>query len=274
MFKSLLRKEYKLEFMKQSFKGGYILVSLGLIELSTEYQGSIDYERISRTKKHIVLTGIKVDGEIMPDVCVKPQYGVGTVFFENVYGFDIGIHTDNSVDVDVHEETPNVEKAPSGTLSKMLGLDASGKVVKGDLIPNVEEAESGTPVSMLGLDEDGDVVKSSVPSSGIKLYEHDITITLNNETTYNYRLLCTYRNAITKDFISLYSNRLEGFHKGEATVLSMGVPFPNASTLYVSKVANNTIIVGDTEIENVLQLLGTTYSLSDIESISDTVTEL
>lgn len=129
--------------MGKSFKGGYILVSLGLIELSTSYAGTIDYDRISKTKKHIVLTGIKMGSVVMPDVCVKPVYGNGTITFKDVYGFDISIHSDNSVDVSESAVAPNVEEAPSGII-----------------------------VNSLGLDEDGKVVKSA--SSGLKMYKHVI----------------------------------------------------------------------------------------------------
>lgn len=90
--------------MERPIKGGYILVSLGLIPLSTSYSGSIDYDRISRTKKHIVLTGIKVGDTVMPDICVKPVYGNGTITFEDVYGFDVVVKSDNSVEVSEYEK--------------------------------------------------------------------------------------------------------------------------------------------------------------------------
>lgn len=88
--------------MEKQIRGGYILVSLGLIALSTSYSGSIDYDRISRTKKHIVLTGIKIASTVMPDITVKPIYGNGTITFEDVYGFDIVISSNNSVSVSEH----------------------------------------------------------------------------------------------------------------------------------------------------------------------------
>ena len=88
--------------MERPIKGGYILISLGLIALSTSYSGSIDYDKISRTKKHIVLTGIKVGDTVMPDICVKPVYGNGTITFEDVYGFDVVVSSNNSVSVSEH----------------------------------------------------------------------------------------------------------------------------------------------------------------------------
>lgn len=117
--------------MERPIKGGYILVSLGLIALSTSYSGSIDYDRISKTKKHIVLTGIKVGDTVMPDICVKPVYGNGTITFEDVYGFDVVVSSNNSVSVSESSVAPNVEKAPLGIIVNSLGLDEDGKVVKG-----------------------------------------------------------------------------------------------------------------------------------------------
>ena len=92
--------------MEKPIKGGYILISLGLIALSTSYSGSIDYDRISKTKKRIVLTGIKVADTVMPDITVKPIFGNGTITFEDVYGYDIVVSSNNSVSVSEH--TPSV----------------------------------------------------------------------------------------------------------------------------------------------------------------------
>lgn len=95
--------------MEKPIKGGYILVSLGLIALSTSYSGNIDYDRISRTKKHIVLTGIKVGDTVMPDITVKPVYGNGTITFEDVYGFDVVVSSNNSVSVSEHTKSTNIQ---------------------------------------------------------------------------------------------------------------------------------------------------------------------
>lgn len=90
--------------MERPIKGGYILISLGLIALSASAELSLDYERITKTKKHIVLTGIKVGDEIMPDVCVDAQMTEDGILFSDVYGFDILVAEDNSVTVSEHEQ--------------------------------------------------------------------------------------------------------------------------------------------------------------------------
>lgn len=92
---------------ERPLKGGYILISLGLIPLSTSYSGSIDYARISKTKKRVVLTGLKVGSEIKPDVVVQPIYGSGKITFSDVYGFDIEVASTGVVTVIQHV-------APSG----------------------------------------------------------------------------------------------------------------------------------------------------------------
>ena len=119
--------------MERPIKGGYILISLGLVALSAGASLTVDYERITKTKKHIVLTGIKVADTIMPDVSVEPIFGNGTITFSDIYGFDIVVSSNGSASVSEHEieDIPNVEEAPSGTIVDMLGLNANGKVVKG-----------------------------------------------------------------------------------------------------------------------------------------------
>lgn len=93
--------------MERPIKGGYILISLGLVALSAGASLTVDYERITKTKKHIVLTGIKVAGTIMPDVTVKPIFGNGTITFSDVYGYDIVVSSNGSASVSEHV-------APSG----------------------------------------------------------------------------------------------------------------------------------------------------------------
>lgn len=89
--------------MEKAIKGGYILISLGNEELST-YSGKLDYNRMVKTKKHIVLTGIKVSGAIMPDVCVSPIFGSHKLTLSDVYGYDIEVEDDNDVTVSQHKE--------------------------------------------------------------------------------------------------------------------------------------------------------------------------
>lgn len=89
---------------ERPLKGGYILISLGLIPLSTSYSGNIDYARISKTKKRVVLTGLKVGGEIKPDVVVQPIYGSGKITFSDVYGFDIEVASTGVVTVTAHKD--------------------------------------------------------------------------------------------------------------------------------------------------------------------------
>lgn len=93
--------------MERPIKGGYILISLGLVALSAGASLTVDYERITKTKKHIVLTGIKVADTIMPDVTVKPSFGNGTITFSDVYGYDIVVSSNGNASVSEHV-------APSG----------------------------------------------------------------------------------------------------------------------------------------------------------------
>lgn len=142
---------------ERPIKGGYILISLGLVALTAGASLTLDYERITQTKKHIVLTGIKVADTIMPDLTVKPIFGNGTITFSDVYGYDIVVSSNGSASVSEHTSD----------------------------IPNVEEAPIGEIVDALGLDEDGKVVKGSI-SGGTKLYRHHITGSDNENHTWEF----------------------------------------------------------------------------------------
>lgn len=222
--------------MESPIKGGYILISLGLIALSASAElSNLDYERITKTKKHIVLTGIKVGSEVMPDVCVEPIIGEDSITFSDVYGFDIVVSSDNTVEVVEHEQTPNVE-----------------------------DAQSGTSISMLGLDSDGKVVKSAIPSSGTKLYRHSLTIsafgTLTNSITVT--IISTkdssYTSIVQSDldkivsFIPNYSN--------ECTVISIN---------FIRQMSGVGIILLGVTSNNITSYNATSFTIS-----SDSVTAL
>lgn len=175
--------------MERPIKGGYILISLGLIALSTSYSGSIDYDRISKTKKHIVLTGIKIATTVMPDIAVKPIYGNGTITFEDVYGFDVVISSNNSVSVSEHV-------APSGG-TQLNEVDCNYGSSYDDIItivgigdffnfetPSIDYFKT-TNISILKVIHNGKLVKSlSVDNpSGYIQVNSVLTITYEDSTT-------------------------------------------------------------------------------------------
>ena len=120
----------------KNYKGGYILISLGLIALSTSYAGTIDYDKVSATRKRVVLTDINVGGTKMPDLTVQPIYGNGKITFSDVYGFDIVVKSNNSVEVSEHQapEDKGVRlykhhidysvSGPGGTSLEFISADA------------------------------------------------------------------------------------------------------------------------------------------------------
>ena len=256
--------------MERPIKGGYILISLGLVALQIGASLTIDYERITKTKKHIVLTGIKVGSEVMPDIAVEPIIGSGKVTFKGVYGFDLEVASNGSVTISKSEETPNVEEAPSGEIVDALGLDEDGKVVKGS-IPNVEKAESGTPVSMLGLDEDGEVVKSAIPSGGTKLYKH---VVVDNNNGSGIEFISPISTPLSSD--SLQSI----FDTGIKIRKTNGTSFENMydildrqySNVYYILSLNNIVI--DSNTFTLLEKVPKDFSEVLAHSLTDTVTEL
>lgn len=265
MFKGLL--ERKFIQMERPIKGGYILISLGLVALTAGANLTLDYERITKTKKHIVLTGIKVGSEIMPDIAVEPIIGSGKITFKSVYGYDLEVASNGSVTISesvAPEDIPNVEEAPSGTIVDMLGLDEDGKVVKGDLIPNVEEAPSGTIASVLGLDSNGDVVKGSLPSGGgTKLYNHEISVFGSGGPTC---LISNRQSAITslEDIVNAINRGIISGASPYGFVLLVSVGVMGGSRKAQSaSLSENTLTITD--------VLGQTYQF-DMSSFIDSVT--
>lgn len=166
--------------MERAIKGGYILISLGLIALSTSYSGSIDYDRVSKTKKHIVLTGIKVGDTIMPDVTVKPIYGNGTITFEDVYGFDIVISSNNSVTVSEHVAPSGGTKLYKHTLS----INSSVAFQSISFITNIEKklSESTSETDFIILSGD---LSGYGPGTNAKIgYITDISIGSDAQGAY------------------------------------------------------------------------------------------
>lgn len=84
--------------MQKDLKGGYQLISLGMTPI--EDITYIDVELLKTTKR-IVLTGISIDGKSqLPDKTVDiEQRGSGTIGIKNVYGFDLIVDEDGSVEV-------------------------------------------------------------------------------------------------------------------------------------------------------------------------------
>lgn len=226
--------------MERPIKGGYILISLGLVALSAGASLTIDYERITKTKKHIVLTGIKVADTIMPDITVKPIFGNGTITFSDVYGYDIVVSSNNSVSVSEHETED---------------------------IPNVEEAPSGTIVESLGLDEDGKVVKGEAPSGGATLYKHSVSA-LHSSGNVSFVFLSisstplTLENAEEEKTKSLI-NGMYGSNGGIA--VSANVQTGNFYMYDIAKAGLSLRVFENT--------IGGTNTSYEIISISDTVTE-
>ncbi len=135
---------------EKSLRGGYILISLGMIELSGESAPSISYQRLIETKKHIVLTDIVVSGEHKVDMAVNPIYGSHKITFINVYGYDIEV-------TDEDEVTVSEYVAPSSDVD----------------IPEPTIADAGKVIS---VGEDGKYKLDNVPSGGSKLYKHTLNV--------------------------------------------------------------------------------------------------
>ena len=83
----------------KNYKGGYLLISLGMIALaSLTALPSGTVEKIKASSKRIVLTDISLDGVKQEnDITVQPIISGTSVIIKGVYGKDITIASDDSV---------------------------------------------------------------------------------------------------------------------------------------------------------------------------------
>ena len=98
--------------------------------------------------------------------------------------------------VDVTDDTVTVPVSEVADAGKVIQVGSTGEYELGELPPDVENAQSGTIQDVLGLDASGKLVKGAV-SGGTKLYMHKIRLTKgdvseiyiisnsNTEITYN-----------------------------------------------------------------------------------------
>ena len=156
-------------------KGGYRLVSLKLVELSTMTACAGLYQAIeSSHDKPLCLCDILVSGAKKNNVYVTAIKGTNKYTLKNVYGYDVEVNKDDEIDV-----TPNADgiELPAPAVidaGKIVGVNAQGKYELQEQVPNVEDAEAGTIQDTLGLDSQGKLVKGAI-SGGTKLYLHTIS---------------------------------------------------------------------------------------------------
>lgn len=83
--------------MTNTNKGGYQILDLGNIDLTTSPTIEGLYELIEGTKKPIRLTRINLGGVEKHDVVSIPVVSGSDYVFQNVYGYDISIDSDDNV---------------------------------------------------------------------------------------------------------------------------------------------------------------------------------
>lgn len=194
-------------------KGGYRLVSLKLIELSTMTACAGLYQAIeSSHDKPLCLCDILVSGAKKNNVYVTAIKGTNKYTLKNVYGYDIEVTNADAVEV-----TPNADgielPAPSvASAGKIVGVSEEGKYELEDAPVNPEDAQSGTIQDALGLDSQGKLVKGAV-SGGTKLYRHTFGMTMNN-TSYAVQIISNKSTA--------YANPRDAFGDGYAVERRLG----------------------------------------------------
>lgn len=83
--------------MTNTNKGGYQILDLGNVDLTTSPTIAGLYELIEGTKKPIRLTRINLGGVEKHDVVSMPVVSGSDYVFENVYGYDLSIDSDGNL---------------------------------------------------------------------------------------------------------------------------------------------------------------------------------
>lgn len=241
-------------------KGGYRLVSLKLIELSTMTACAGLYQAIeSSHDKPLCLCDILVSGAKKNNVYITAIKGTNKYTLKHIYGYILEVTNEDVVTISQDSEGIELPVPEASDDGKIVGVNAQGKYV---LKPSVKEqvedgAESGTIVDALGLDEDGKLVKGAVSGGGTKLYKHIL-----NDGTTSLELINTSNEEITAQAPTLL------------TILESGIICKfNHFPIYRLNYMGGTIAKVDVIIES-----SGTISLStkdfETSNYSDTVTEL
>ena len=211
--------------MGKNLRGGYKLISM-LISLAV---GSVIisgvYDAITSTKKRIVLTGLKIDGQIQKDISVEVDKADDGLHISNVYGYDLLIASNDSITISEHKVLSVIANPTlAGTEASLTGLEVDGtkyKVPEAGSQVVANPTLAGTEASLTGLEVDG--TKYKVPES-LKLYLHTIAVNDESEIFPKISLLClsTISTPAT-DTASLITVLQHGLTVGKGTNLGVSV---------------------------------------------------
>lgn len=171
-------------------KGGYRLVSLKLIELSTMTACAGLYQAIeSSHDKPLCLCDILVSGAKKNNVYITAIKGTNKYTLKHIYGYNLEVTNEDVVTISQDSEGIELPVPEASDDGKIVGVNVQGKyVLKPSVEDQVAQAQSGTIQDVLGLDSQGKLIKGAV-SGGTKLYLH----TLND----NVRVISTRATAYT-----------------------------------------------------------------------------
>ena len=167
--------------MGKNLRGGYKLIPL-MIDLyalaQSQQSATIDgiEDKIKSTKKHIVLTGLLINGELQNDICKEYIEDDNGLNFVDVYGYNILI---DGSDITISEHTSlSVVANPTlaGTEADLTGLEVNGTKYKVPAKVSANPSPAGS-TELTGLQIGSDKYKIS---GGTKLYKHTISFSGGN----------------------------------------------------------------------------------------------
>lgn len=207
----------------KNVRGGYILISLDMIDISDDDSViEIDFSRLTESKKSIRLCNINVGGEHKPDIDIKPDFGEDTIILSDVYGYDLIVSDDNSVLISEHRsayELPIPEVSDAG---KTIIVDSEGKYGLDDMpneLPIPESTDEGKKISVNSSGKYILVEGILVPIPSVTSVDKTLTIDSNLQLVYVSRARL-FRHTIVIDGITIHT--VETLRTPHGTDVSIG----------------------------------------------------
>ena len=138
--------------MAKSRKGGYKLVSLQLVELTTMIALVGLYSAIVNSHdKPLLISDILINGERKNNVYCRVEKGTNKYTIKNVYGYDIEVTNQDVVEVTENADGIELPKPTPEDDGSIVGVNVQGKyVLKPNPLPEVTVADNGKVLEVIG----------------------------------------------------------------------------------------------------------------------------
>ena len=135
----------------KSRKGGYKLVSLQLVELTTMTALTGLYGAIVNSHdKPLLISDIVIDGERKNNVYCRAEKGTNKYTIKNVYGYDIEVTNADAVEVTENADGIELPKPTPEDDGSIVGVNVQGKyVLKPNPLAESTQADNGKVLEVI-----------------------------------------------------------------------------------------------------------------------------